>query len=190
MTDSNETVGGVGDEGREAESFKAPRALVDELNEILDEQAPDGLGLEAVVGTEPHRPLEGLFPPGGEQQIDAAELKRQLEPIAEAEFMRLLSKEQNFIWASDSLNFDFAFFGRDTEKLVKDLAAIEKFRPYCIKFLKSLARFQATSERPVKDEHRGAILHELRGEVFDGVEADAHAKETFKLQQTDWNDGE
>lgn len=106
--------------------------------------------------------------------------------IAEAELLKLCSANGEYLWASDSPNFKYAFFGRDTATVVENLANRPEYHEQSCKWLLSLARYQGDKTVTKSDERRGALPHEIRSIVMEGQGVDDKARELFYELRPRW----
>lgn len=111
-----------------------------------------------------------------------------LESIAEAQLFKLKSVNGAFLWASDSPNFKFAFFGRDTATVVENLASRPEHHEQCCEWLASLARYQGEKTNTISDERFGAFPHEIRSLYMEGQEIDDKAEELFYALRPRWSE--
>lgn len=105
---------------------------------------------------------------------------------AEIELLKIRSANGEFVWASDSPNFKYAFFGRDTATVVENLANRPEYHEQCCKWLVSLARYQGDKTVTKSDERRGALPHEIRSIAMEGHEVDDRAKALFYELRPRW----
>jgi len=143
---------------------------------------------EFEVGLHPHRPLRDIFPQDVEQQLDTATFLQLLEPAARAELEKLISTGGNFIWASDSPNFEYTAVGRDTFTIVKNLAANVEYHDRLVALLIAMVERQGITYSPINDEQPGATPHEIRAWIMDGGEVGEYAKDMFERLRKVWSD--
>ncbi len=111
---------------------------------------------------------------------------QELELQAKATLQGLYSSSGKYLWASDDINFKYAFFGRDTAQVVDNLSQRQEYHDSSCKLLISLAEHQGLTTNNITEERRGAIPHEIRAEIMDGEAVDENARRIFHMLRAKW----